>query len=114
MAYGETKVYNDGSHYIAIPHTTRPKRKNKKKIETKKEIELKEIADKVFSENKDKNIALNMLEREKSQTETALENIMRAIEQGIINNMTNKRMKELEEKKQDLDRKLIIEKVKYP
>ena len=54
MAYGETKVYNDGSHYIAIPHTTRPKQKKSKKIETKKEIELKEIADKVFSENKDK------------------------------------------------------------
>ena len=54
MAYGETKVYNDGSHYIAIPHTTRPKRKNKKKIESKKETELKELADKVFSENKDK------------------------------------------------------------
>ena len=58
------------------------------------------------------NIALNMLEREKRQTETALENIMRAIEQGIINNMTNKRMKELDEKLQDLDRKLIIEKSK--
>ena len=54
MAYGETKVYNDGSHYIAIPHTTQPKRKNKKKIESKKETELKELADKVFSENKDK------------------------------------------------------------
>ena len=54
MAYGETKVYNDGSHYIAIPHTTRPKLKKSKKIETKKEIELKELADKVFSENKDK------------------------------------------------------------
>ena len=54
MAYGETKVYNDGSHYIAIPHTARPKLKKSKKIESKKEIELKEIADKVFSENKDK------------------------------------------------------------
>ena len=54
MAYGETKVYHDGSHYIAIPHTTRPKQKKSKKIETKKEIELKELADKVFSENKDK------------------------------------------------------------
>ena len=54
MAYGETKVYNDGSHYIAIPHTTRPKQKKSKKIETKKEIELKELADKVFSDNKDK------------------------------------------------------------
>ena len=54
MAYGETKVYNDGSHYIAIPHTTRPKQMKSKKIVTNKEIELKEIADKVFSENKDK------------------------------------------------------------
>jgi len=27
MAYGECKVYSDGSHYIAIPHTTRPSRK---------------------------------------------------------------------------------------
>ncbi len=54
MAYGETKVYNDGSHYIAIPHTTRPKRKKSKKIESKKETELKELADKVFSENKGK------------------------------------------------------------
>ena len=24
MSYGECKVYFDGSHYIAIPHTTRP------------------------------------------------------------------------------------------
>ena len=54
MAYGETKVYNDGSHYIAIPHTTRPKLKKSKKIESKNEIELKEIADKVFIENKEK------------------------------------------------------------
>ena len=28
MAYGETKVYSEGSHYIAIPHTTRPSKKN--------------------------------------------------------------------------------------
>ena len=27
MAYGEAKVYFDGSHYIAIPHTTRPTRR---------------------------------------------------------------------------------------
>ena len=25
MPYPKCKVYNDGSHYIAIPHTTRPK-----------------------------------------------------------------------------------------
>ena len=30
MPFGETKVYFDGSHYIAIPHTTRPTRKRPK------------------------------------------------------------------------------------
>ncbi len=33
MAYGETKVYFDGSHYIAIPHTTRYVRKRPPKPE---------------------------------------------------------------------------------
>ena len=33
MPYGETKVYFDGSHYIAIPHTTRPSRKRAVRIE---------------------------------------------------------------------------------
>ena len=35
MAYGEAKVYFDGSHYIAIPHTTRPA---KPRIEAVEEI----------------------------------------------------------------------------
>ena len=29
MPFPECKVYSDGSHFIAIPHTTRPKRKAK-------------------------------------------------------------------------------------
>lgn len=35
MSYGETKVYFDGSHYIAIPHTERPTKKRPKPIEEK-------------------------------------------------------------------------------
>ena len=54
MPYGETKVYNDGSHYIAIPHTTRPKRKKSKKIKNEKEVKVDEVAEKVLLENKDK------------------------------------------------------------
>lgn len=38
MAYGETKVYFDGSHYIAIPHTTRPSRKRYKMPEETVEV----------------------------------------------------------------------------
>ena len=52
MFYEETKIYSDGSHYIAIPKTTRPTKKRKKI--SKDEIELKEKADKVFEENKGK------------------------------------------------------------
>lgn len=33
MSYGETKVYFDGSHYIAIPHTERPTKRRPKPIE---------------------------------------------------------------------------------
>ena len=33
MPYGETKVYFDGSHFIAIPHTERPTRRRPKPIE---------------------------------------------------------------------------------
>lgn len=35
MPYGETKVYFDGSHYIAIPHTTRPTKRRLKPPEEK-------------------------------------------------------------------------------
>lgn len=31
MAYGETKVYYDGSHYIAIPHTERKNKRRRKR-----------------------------------------------------------------------------------
>ena len=33
MAYGETKVYYDGSHYVAIPQTYRPQKPRIKKVE---------------------------------------------------------------------------------
>lgn len=38
MAYGESKVYFDGSHYIAIPHTTRPSFKRPKPPEEEIEV----------------------------------------------------------------------------
>ena len=40
MAYGEAKVYFDGSHYVAIPHTERPQKPRALKIE--KEIVVNE------------------------------------------------------------------------
>ena len=42
MAYGEAKVYFDGSHYVAIPHTTRPKRPRREKKEEYVEVKDKD------------------------------------------------------------------------
>ncbi len=46
MPYLEAKVYNDGSHYIAIPHTTKPKKPRRKRQE-----EVITIADESETEN---------------------------------------------------------------
>ena len=56
--------------------------------------------------------ALNMILKEKRQTDTALNNLMAAIEQGIISNTTNKRLHELESKQEELERQILIEKSK--
>ncbi len=59
--YPETKVYFDGSHYIAIPHTERPFKPRKKHIEEivseqnkwpqLEELSAEEAADSPFTEN---------------------------------------------------------------
>lgn len=54
-------------------------------------------------------ILLNTLNKDKKQAEFALQNVMKAVEQGVINNTTNKRIKELESTIEELDKQIIIE-----
>lgn len=56
------------------------------------------------------NSPLSVLLKEQRQTENALNNILTAIERGIMNNTTNKRMKELEARQEELERLILIEK----
>lgn len=58
------------------------------------------------------NFALLVMQREQRQNEIALDNIMIAIERGIMNKTTNKRMKELEARQEELERLILIEKSK--
>ena len=52
---------------------------------------------------------LKLLEKEKKQTQTALDNIIKAIERGIMSDSTNKRLHELETKIRDLDERIAVE-----
>ncbi len=58
------------------------------------------------------NIMLANLSKEKRKVDTALQNLLNAIEQGIISNTTNKRLHELEKQQEELTQKLLIEKSK--
>ena len=55
---------------------------------------------------------LGILEKEKKQNESAIENIMSAVERGFYTATANKRMRELEERQSELDRLIIIERSK--
>ena len=52
---------------------------------------------------------LKVLTSEKTKVENALNNLVNAIEQGIISNTTNKRLHELERQQEDLERQILIE-----
>lgn len=52
---------------------------------------------------------LKILVNEKNKVNKALENIVNAIENGIISNTTNKRLHELEKQQEDLERQIIVE-----
>ena len=55
MSYPHAKVYNDGSHYIAIPQIKQVWKKRKRvNIMSNKEFEQKQTFEKIYSENKDK------------------------------------------------------------
>lgn len=56
--------------------------------------------------------SLQALVREQKQIETSLSNIMTAIEKGVVNGTTQKRMKELEARQEELERLILIERSK--
>ena len=54
------------------------------------------------------NSTLSILEREQKQNESAMENIMNAVERGFYTAAANKRMKELEDRQAEVERLIII------
>ena len=62
----------------------------------------------VYNDKLKEHSAVDLLKRDRDEVQKALDNIMRAIEQGIITETTQRRMKELEERKQTLNDKIVI------
>ena len=60
-----------------------------------------------FSKN---NSLLKSLENELKEKEIALNNLLKAVEQGVVNKTTNQRMAELENQIEELNTKIMIEK----
>ena len=74
MIYGEAKIYHDGSHFIAIPHTTRPSKKRYKPKEETVEVKENDSENK-GNERKDEEIESTPLDLEGVPFEVKLEPI---------------------------------------
>ena len=75
---------------------------------------IEDIANIVFRNFKKENPALQLLKQRLSETETALNNLLKAIEEGILTSTTKQRMIELEKTRDELNLKLIKEEMKKP
>ena len=58
------------------------------------------------------NSSLSLLIKQKKQVDTSIDNIVAAIERGIVTNATNKRLQSLEVQQQELERQILIEQSK--
>ena len=67
---------------------------------------------KVQEELSKQNPNLTILVKEQKQLKSKLDNIVKAIEMGVINKTTNQRMKELEEQLEEIAKQILIEKSK--
>ena len=75
---------------------------------------IEDIASIVFRNAKKENPAIQLLKQRLSETENALNNLLRAIEEGIITPTTKQRMIELEQTRDEIKLKLIKEEMKNP
>ena len=58
------------------------------------------------------NAAYEALKKEKKKVDSSLNNIVKAVEEGLVNKTMRARMKELEQRQEELERELLIQKSK--
>ena len=75
---------------------------------------LERIADNILDLQKQENITLPMLRKQLAETERGIENMLNAIQQGILNSSTKKRLDDLEVAKGDIEIKILQEEIEQP
>ena len=75
---------------------------------------LKVITDSVYEAQKEENVRLPALQAQLVETAKRLENVMNAIEQGIISSTTKDRLLQLENEKKELSALIAKEQIKAP
>ena len=111
MSYPHAKVYNDGSHYIAIPQIKQVWKKRKRvNIMSNKEFEQKQTFEKIYSENKDKSKKekvenINKELKEHFESEEQLQN--------FINANLERKKRNLIERRKRLYRKAYLQEWSY-
>ena len=75
---------------------------------------LERIADNILELQKRENITLPMLRKQLAETERGIENMLNAIQQGVLNSSTKKRLDDLEAAKGDLEVKILQEEIEQP
>ena len=120
MYFGESKVYFDGSHYIAIPHTTRPNLRRTKKyeeivnvIETEEGVEILKVDAPSISQNEENEIFENLDKNEEKNVKNSEKTVK------IVKKLTKKEIfeelyaKYIDLKKTKRKKKIIDEMLKY-
>ena len=120
MYFGESKVYFDGSHYIAIPHTTRPNLRKTKKyeeivniVETEEGVEILKVDAPSISQNEESE-NFESLDKNEEKSVKNSENTIK-----IVKKLTKKEIfeelyaKYIDLKKAKRKKKIIDEMLKY-
>ena len=107
MSYPQAKVYNDGSHYIAIPQANQVwKRKKKVSKKSSKELKQKQSFEKVYDENKGKS--------KKEKIENINKELKKQFEseeqlQNFVNENLERKKRNLIERRKRLYRKAYLQ-----
>jgi hypothetical protein len=75
---------------------------------------LNKISDMILDLQKQENIVLPMLQKQLAETEKGIENMLNAIQSGVLTSSTKKRLDDLENLKSDIEIKILQEEMQKP